>query len=69
MELIQSYTMNATHPATLKKVRAITFTFDTGHSLTRYEGGVEFFTKSNGQALNKKTGAKVIESMKSLVNK
>lgn len=64
MQVTTSYTKSrATHPATLQQCRAIVFKFDTGHTLTRYVGGTEFYTAANGRALNPRNGARVIEQM------
>jgi len=64
MEITTSYTTaKATHPATLKTCRAITFKFSTGHTLTRYEGGEEFYTRANGRALNPVSGRRIVAQM------
>jgi hypothetical protein len=68
MEITTSYTTaKATHPATLLQCRAIVFEFSSGHTLTRYEGGEEFYTRANGRALNPASGRHVIEQMRAAI--
>lgn len=67
MNVASSYTATKVHPETLARVRAIVFTFDTGHTMTRYHGGVEFFTKANGRALNPVSGANLVAKMRAAV--
>ena len=67
MTRTETYTNSkAIHPSTLKTCGAIVFKFSTGHTMTRYEGGLEFFTNKAGRALNKKSGAKLIARMREL---
>jgi len=42
------------------------FKFDTGHSMTRFYGGFEWFTTKSGGALNPVVGAKLVAAMKAL---
>jgi ABC-type thiamine transport system substrate-binding protein len=68
MQVATSYTTSrATHPATLKQCRALVFKFDTGHTLTRYEGGAEFYTRTNGRALNPASGRLIVEQMRAAI--
>ena len=68
MQVTTSYTKPlATHPATLQQCRAIVFEFDTGHTLTRYVGGTEFYTRANGRALNPASGRHIVEQMRAAI--
>lgn len=70
MQIAESYTnAKSVHPCTLKPCRSIVFKFSTGHSMTRYEGGLECFTNKAGRAMNKKTGTQLIEQMRALVSR
>lgn len=66
MKVSSSYSATRVHPASLKKCKAVVFEFDTGHKLTRYEDGSEFFNNKAGRALNPVSGAVLVEQMRQL---
>ena len=66
MKIATSYSSTKVHPATLKQCKAIVFEFDTGHVMTRYEGGAEFFNNKSGRALNPVSGANLVQQMRLL---
>jgi len=66
MQVVESFSATRAHPVTLVPTRAIVFKFSTGHTLTRFHGGFEWFTTKSGGALNPVVGAKLVAAMKAL---
>lgn len=63
MKLIETASQKRVHPKTLACLPCMKYQFSTGHSMIVWADGFKWYHNKNGNALNPKSGAKLIEKM------
>lgn len=67
MKIIETASQKRVHPKHPGLLGCMKYSFDTGHSAIKYSDGVMFFHNKRGNALNEKTGHKLISKMTMLI--